>query len=118
NTDPNQPSELVEFTPGGKFLDEFSLNPNTGGAFGVAVTTVDGKIRFAAVNDVTNELDVWTVRQDHDHDHDRDGNDRGDFSRDGSLVRSSGSDRLDLAAVFNAFFDSLGGQSRGQGARR
>jgi DNA-binding beta-propeller fold protein YncE len=116
NTDPNQPSELVEFTPGGKFLDEFSLNSNLGAAFGLAVTTVDGKIRFAAVNDATNQLDVWTVRRDHDHD--RDDRDHGHFSQDGALARSPGSDRLDLAAIFDAWLDSLDASSREHGAGR
>jgi hypothetical protein len=119
NTDPNQPSELVEFTPGGKFLDEFSVNPNTGSAFGLALATVDGKIRFAAVNDFTNELDVWTVRQDHDRDGaDRHDHDHGHFSQDGAVAGSPGSDRLDLAAIFDAWLDSLDASSRGHGAGR
>jgi hypothetical protein len=112
NTDTSQPSELVEFTPGGKFLDEFSLNSNLGAAFGLAVTTVDGKIRFAAVNDATNQLDVWTVRQDHD----RDDNDQGHFAQNGSLAGSPASDRLDLAAIFDTWLDSLDASSRGHGA--
>ena len=37
NPDPNQPSELVEFTPQGKFVGQFSIDPTQGGAFGLAV---------------------------------------------------------------------------------
>jgi hypothetical protein len=60
NPDPTQTSELVEFTPKGKFVGEFSIDPNPGGAFGVAVTNENGLLRFAAVEDVTNSLDIWT----------------------------------------------------------
>jgi uncharacterized protein (TIGR03118 family) len=60
NQDPAHPSTLVEFTTRGQFVGEFSLDPDTGGAFGVALQSVDGGLRFAAVNDNTNELDVWT----------------------------------------------------------
>jgi uncharacterized protein (TIGR03118 family) len=60
NADPAQPSELIEFTPGGKFVGEFSIDPAEGGAFGIAVTDVGGLLRLAAVDDNTNSLDVWT----------------------------------------------------------
>jgi hypothetical protein len=60
NPDPTQTSELVEFTPKGKFVGEFSIDPNAGGAFGIAVTNEGGLLRFAAVEDVTNSLDIWT----------------------------------------------------------
>jgi uncharacterized protein (TIGR03118 family) len=60
NPDPNQASELVEFTPKGKFVGQFSIDPAQGGAFGVAVTNVGGVLRLAAVEDVTNSVDVWT----------------------------------------------------------
>jgi uncharacterized protein (TIGR03118 family) len=60
NGDDSQPSELVEFTPKGQFVGQFSIDPGTGGAFGIALQSVDGGLRFAAVNDNTNELDVWT----------------------------------------------------------
>ena len=60
NPDANQPSALVEFTPGGQFVGEFSLDPNPGGAFGLAVTKAGRELRLAAVDDNTNSLDVWT----------------------------------------------------------
>jgi uncharacterized protein (TIGR03118 family) len=63
NADPTQPSELVEFTPSGNFVGEFSIDPNEGAAFGLAVTNVAGILRLAAVEDVTNSVDVWTFNQ-------------------------------------------------------
>ncbi len=61
NTDPNQPSELIEFTPTGHFVAQFPVNPNgIGGAFGIAIESTAGAIRLAAVDDILNQLDVWT----------------------------------------------------------
>jgi len=57
-----QPSELVEFTRGGKFVAEHSVDPNQGGAFGLGFGTVDGETKFAAVDDNTATLEVWTVK--------------------------------------------------------
>jgi hypothetical protein len=59
NSDPNQPSELVEFTPRGAFVGQFSINSSQGGAFGVATSST--KQQFAAVNDITNSVEIWTV---------------------------------------------------------
>ena len=56
-----QPSELVEFTRGGRFVAERSVDPNQGGAFGLAFGVVDGHTTFAAVDDNTSSLEVWTV---------------------------------------------------------
>jgi uncharacterized protein (TIGR03118 family) len=60
NADSTQTSELVEFTPRGQFVGEFSIDPSAGAAFGIAATTTGGELRLAAVNDNTNTLDVWT----------------------------------------------------------
>jgi hypothetical protein len=61
NSDPNHPNELVEFTPRGKFVGEFQLDSGApGGAFGLAVTLDDGVLRFAAVDDNTNTVNIWT----------------------------------------------------------
>src|SRR5262249_23569326 len=50
--DPNHPNELVEFTPEGHFVGQFQLDKGpAGAAFGVAVTVVNGELRFAAVDD-------------------------------------------------------------------
>jgi hypothetical protein len=62
NPDPKQPSEVVEFTPGGKFIAELSLDPSPGGAFGLALTNEDDDVlRFAAVDDNANNVSVWTL---------------------------------------------------------
>ena len=37
NPDPNQPSEIVEFTIHGEFVKEISVDPAPGGSFGLAV---------------------------------------------------------------------------------
>jgi hypothetical protein len=59
NPSKRQTSELVEFTPKGKFVGQFSLSKMAGGAFGVA-SSPDGT-KFAAVNDITNALEIWPV---------------------------------------------------------
>jgi len=64
NGDPNQPSEIVEFTTGGSFVSEFSIDGGQGGAFGMNLQSIGGGMtRFAAVDDVTNSLRMWTVSQ-------------------------------------------------------
>ncbi len=60
NPDSSQPSELVEFTPRGQFVGEFSIDPTEGAAFGLAISNVGGVLRLAAAEDVTNSVDVWT----------------------------------------------------------
>jgi len=63
NPDPNQPSEIVEFTRTGRFIAQFSVNSTgVGGAFGIALSGSDDEFRFAAVDDILNALDVWIVR--------------------------------------------------------
>jgi hypothetical protein len=59
NSDPNQPSELVEFTARGKFIGQFAISTQQGGAFGVATSSTNRQ--FAAVNDITNSVEIWTV---------------------------------------------------------
>ena len=61
NPDPNQPSEIVEFTKWGSFVKEISVDPGQGGSFGLAVRTTEDKAIFAAVDDVTNSLTIWTL---------------------------------------------------------
>src|SRR5260370_9267796 len=38
NSDPNQPSEIVEFTKQGQFIKQLSMDPAQGGSFGLAVS--------------------------------------------------------------------------------
>jgi len=61
NSDPNQPSEIVEFTKEGEFVKELSMDPSQGGSFGLAVRTLGDKSIFAAVDDNTASLIVWTL---------------------------------------------------------
>ncbi len=62
NADPNQPSELEEFTATGTFVSQFSVDPNNGGAFGLNLLNVGwGTVRIAAVDDNANTLSMWTT---------------------------------------------------------
>jgi hypothetical protein len=62
NVDPNQPSELVEYTSTGQFVSQMSVDPNNGGAFGLAVNDLTSTvIRLAAVDDNANSLNMWTT---------------------------------------------------------
>jgi hypothetical protein len=62
NVDPNQPSELVEFTTTGQFVGQYSVDPNNGGAFGLNVTQMGaGTVRLAAVDDNANVLKIFTT---------------------------------------------------------
>lgn len=62
NPDATQPSEIVEFTPGGQFVAQRSVDASgSGGAFGIAITGEGGHVRFAAVDDVNNTLEVWNI---------------------------------------------------------
>ncbi len=62
NSDPNQPSEIVEFTVGGKFVKQISMDPAQGGSFGLAVETMGHTAKFAAVDDATNLFLIWTLK--------------------------------------------------------
>lgn len=56
-------NELVEFTPFGKFISQFQVDPGPAGAsFGLAIGGDIFHLRFAAVNDNQNQLDIWNVR--------------------------------------------------------
>ncbi len=63
NPDPNHFSELTEITPQGNFVAQFQVDPNAGAAFGIAASFANGVLRFAAVDDATNTLEVWTFTQ-------------------------------------------------------
>jgi len=64
NSDPNQPSEIVEFTKDGRFVKEISVDPSQGGSFGLAVNARGDQAIFAAVDDNTASLLVWTLDLD------------------------------------------------------
>ena len=61
NVDPNQPSELVEFTKTGQFVTELSVDPNNGGAFGLAIGVRNGVTTLAAVDDNTAQLKFYSL---------------------------------------------------------
>jgi uncharacterized protein (TIGR03118 family) len=63
NEDDTQPSELVEFSPDGQFVGQFSISTEPGAAFGIAFDSSNGALRFAAVNDANNTVEVWTFDQ-------------------------------------------------------
>ncbi|MGH7225347.1 MAG: TIGR03118 family protein, partial [Gemmataceae bacterium] len=68
NADPNQANELVEYKPNGKFVGQFQIdNGAPGAAFGLAVQQVGDQVRFAAVDDNTNTIDVWTFLSEGEH---------------------------------------------------
>jgi hypothetical protein len=64
NPDPNQTSEIVEFTKGGDFVKEISVDPMPGGSFGLAVNKLGNQAVFAAVDDNTASLIIWTLNLD------------------------------------------------------
>jgi hypothetical protein len=59
NADPNQPSELVEFTRSGKFVNQFPVDPLNAGGFSLAVASANGTVHFATLNDNQNTVTVW-----------------------------------------------------------
>jgi hypothetical protein len=61
NSDPNQPSEIVEFTIEGKFVKQLSVDPAQGASFGLAVASGPGGTRFAYVDDAANTLTIWKL---------------------------------------------------------
>jgi hypothetical protein len=61
NTDPNQPSELIEFTPTGQFVGELSLDPALGAAFQLAVQSTRHTVTIATLNDDLDTVDFRTI---------------------------------------------------------
>ena len=62
NPDPNQQSEIVEFTKSGKFVSQFAVDSTVGAAFGIAVDAPsEGAVNFAAVNDTLNTVIVYDL---------------------------------------------------------
>ena len=55
-------SEIVEFTKGGHFVAEFSIDSVVGSAFGIAIVPLnEDSARFAAVDDTTNQITVFRL---------------------------------------------------------
>jgi hypothetical protein len=63
NPDATQPSEIVEFTISGQFVAQRPIDSSgmQGGAFGIALAGGGDRIVFAAVDDISNTLEVWIV---------------------------------------------------------
>ncbi|MBV8122353.1 MAG: hypothetical protein JO081_20730 [Alphaproteobacteria bacterium] len=62
NQDPTQPSEIVEFTKGGKFVTQFNVDAGQGGAFGIGVGMVSSDTaRFVVVDDNANDMTVFDL---------------------------------------------------------
>ena len=61
NSDPHQPSEIVEFTKQGQFVTQLSVDPLQGGSFGLAVNVNSVDSFFAAVDDNTATLTLWRM---------------------------------------------------------
>ena len=64
---------LVEFTQAGMFVAQFQLDTGApGAAFGLAIGSSErGGIRFAAVDDNANNLNIWTIQNEEVHEHQR-----------------------------------------------
>ncbi len=60
--DPNQQSEIVEYSPTGAFIHQFSIDSAPGSAFGLAFEPMGDGFVFAAVDDGLNVLDIWVVQ--------------------------------------------------------
>ena len=64
NGDPNQPSEITEFTPQGRFIAQLSIKPAQGDAFGLAFSQPrNDVVRFAAVDDNVPAMPADAVRE-------------------------------------------------------
>jgi hypothetical protein len=65
NSDPKQPSEIVEFTTQGRFVAQLSMDPAQGGAFGLAFSQPrEDVVHFAAVDDNVPNITDWSLQFD------------------------------------------------------
>jgi DNA-binding beta-propeller fold protein YncE len=58
HVDPTQPSEIVEFTIGGSFLRQYSIDPNTGSSFAILNVAAGNANEFAYVDDFSSILNI------------------------------------------------------------
>jgi hypothetical protein len=64
NVDPNQPSELVEYTAAGEFGGQMPIDPQNGGAFGLAIKNIGwGTFQLAAVDDNAGHIENPDLRR-------------------------------------------------------
>jgi uncharacterized protein (TIGR03118 family) len=103
NPDPKQSSEIVEFTPSGNFVGQFQLDPNPDAPFGIALqfSQPGNELNFAAVEDDTNTVHVWTIDvQSNDHgDQDDQGEDHQGLLRSDNHHARPATARPDLFAL-------------------
>jgi hypothetical protein len=59
-------NELVEYTHSGQFVTEMPVDTSgmAGGAFGIALSSFHGQLRFAAVDDNFNTVTVWSLPEE------------------------------------------------------
>jgi len=56
--DPTVPSEIVEFTRSGRFVRQFSVDPNLGSAFALGISKRDATVLFAYVDDFVSSCTI------------------------------------------------------------
>jgi hypothetical protein len=62
NQDPNQLNEIVEFTATGQFVAEIQVDTGAAGAaFGIALAKFGNTVKFAAVDDNSNSLEIFVA---------------------------------------------------------
>ena len=59
--DPNEPSEIVEFTRGGRFVRQYSVDPNLGSAFALGIARHDDAEAFAYVDDFLSNCTILNL---------------------------------------------------------
>jgi uncharacterized protein (TIGR03118 family) len=95
---------LVEYTKKGQFVGQFQLDPGDPGAgFGLAAQQIGDQVRFAAVDDNTNTLQVWTFQTTG---HSSGGGHHHSDGSTGSSQASSSSGGGNVSAI-DAFFQSF-----------
>jgi hypothetical protein len=55
------PSEIIEITPAGGLVREFSIDPNPGSAFAIAVASKGPINQFAYVDDFVSSCTIWNL---------------------------------------------------------
>ena len=59
--DPTVPSEIVEFTRSGRFVREYSVDPNLGSAFALGIEGSEGSVVFAYVDDFLSNCTILNL---------------------------------------------------------
>jgi len=59
--DPSEPSEIVEFTRGGRFVRQYSVDPNLGAAFALGIANHDDAKVFAYVDDFLSNCTILNL---------------------------------------------------------